>query len=344
MRNLLTDVEGVLVGQAQDEALASGVTAVLFARPAIASIAIHGGAPGVRDAALLEAEMTVQAVDALALSGGSAFGLDAMGGVQGYLREQGRGFPVAGAIVPIVPGAILFDLANGGNKDWDRRPPYWDLGYAAAAAASDDFALGTAGAGFGATVAGLKGGLGSASATTSGGFVVGALAAVNAGGAATVGDTAHFWAAAVERGAEFGGLGAPSSLPPAALAFRFKGEAPQNTTLAIVVTDAPLIKPQAKRLAVQAHDGFALALRPAHTPMDGDVIFAASTAAAGRAPTHRELGEIGALAVDCVARAVARGVFEAKALPFPGALPAWKDKFGQALNLRTGRPDKGPDR
>ena len=328
MRNLITDVSGLLVGHAQDERLASGVTAVLFDQPSIASIAIHGGAPGVRDAALLDPEMTVQAVDALVLSGGSAFGLDAMGGTQAFLRERGRGFFVAGARVPIVPGAILFDLANGGEKNWGRRPPYWDLGYQAAAGASERFELGTAGAGFGATVAGLKGGIGSASSKTSAGFLVGALVAVNAGGAATIGRSPHFWAAAFERGDEFGGLGFPVSLPRDALAARFKGGAAQNTSLAIVATDAPFLKPQAKRIAVQAQDGFALALRPAHTAMDGDVVFAVSTGVARRAPSERDLLEIGMLASDCVARATARGVFEARSLPFPGAAPAWRDKFG----------------
>ena len=329
MRNLLTDVSGLTVGHAQDARLASGVTAVLFDQPAVASIAVHGGAPGVRDTALLEPEMSVQAVDALVLAGGSAFGLDAMGGTQAFLRERGRGFAIGSARVPIVPGAILFDLGNGGAKDWGRRPPYWDLGYeAAAAAAGLDFALGTAGAGFGATLAGLKGGIGSASLRTPAGFVVAALVAVNAGGAATIGDTGHFWAAALERDREFGGLGGLARTPPEALVLRLKGQGPQNTCLAVVATDAPLSKAQAKRLAIQAQDGLALALRPAHAAMDGDVVFAASTAAARSPPDALELAEIGLAAGDCVARAVARGVYEATALPFPGALPAWRDRFG----------------
>jgi L-aminopeptidase/D-esterase-like protein len=328
VKNLITDVPGIAVGNAQDSGLASGVTAVLFERPAIASIAIHGGAPGVRDTALLAPGMTVEAVDALVLSGGSAFGLDAMGGVQAFLRQRGRGFAVGPARVPIVPGAILFDLLNGGDKAWGIKPPYWDLGLAAARAAQSDFALGTAGAGFGATTANLKGGLGSASATTSHGFLVGALVAVNALGQATVGEEAHFWAAPFERSAEFGGLGWPAPWPSQGLDVRLKGDAPQNTTIGIVATDAALSRAQAERLAVMAHDGLAHALRPTHAALDGDVLFAAATAARADVPTLRDLTEIGALAADALARSVARAVYTATALPFAHSLPAWRDKFG----------------
>lgn len=330
MKNLITDVPGLRVGNAHDAGLASGVTAVIFDEPAIAAIAIQGGAPGVRDTALLEPGMSVERVDALALSGGSAFGLDAMGGVQGALRAQGRGFPVGDARVPIVPGAILFDLLNGGDKEWIRHPPYWDLGHAAALQAGAAFAQGTAGAGYGATTANLKGGLGSASARSAGGFTVGALVAVNAIGSATIGEGPHFWAAPFEKGDEFGGLGWPAEWPADALRLRVKGgQAPrsENTTLAIVATDAELNRSQTKRLAVMAHDGMARALRPAHAAFDGDTIFAVATARAG-APAPFEILELGALAADCLARAIARGVHAATALPFPGALPDWRRKFG----------------
>lgn len=325
---LITDVPGLSVGNAHDAGVASGVTALLFDEAAVASLAIHGGGPGVRDAALLEPEMTVQSVDALALSGGSSFGLDAMGGVQGCLREQGRGYAVGAVRVPIVPGAILFDLLNGGDKDWGREPPYWDLGYEAARSAASDFDLGTCGAGFGATTANLKGGLGSASATTSQGYRVGALVAVNSLGQATIGASPHFWAAPYERDGEFGGLGWPSPQPERALDMRLKSARATNTTIAIIATDAPLTKAQAKRVAVQAHDGMAHALRPAHGALDGDVIFAASTARHSRRPDARDLTEIGMIAADTLARAIARGVFEATALPYDGALPAWRDLFG----------------
>jgi D-aminopeptidase len=327
VKNLITDVPGLSVGNAADARLASGVTALLFDQPAVASIAILGGAPGVRDAALLDPEMTVERVDALVLSGGSAFGLDAMGGVQSLLREQGRGFQIGNVTVPIVPGAICFDLLNGGDKDWGERPPYWDLGRLAALTAGGDFDLGSVGAGFGATTANLKGGLGSVSAVTSGGFIVGALVAANGIGQATIGSGPHFWAAPYERGDEFGGLGWPAPLPPDALAVRLKGDVPANTTITIVATDAELTKAQAKRLAVMAHDGMARALRPAHAALDGDLVFAAATARARHGPTVRDLTEIGLCAADCLARAIARAIYEATALPFPNALPTWRDVF-----------------
>jgi L-aminopeptidase/D-esterase-like protein len=329
MLNLITDVPGLRIGHAQDQRLASGVTALVFDAPAVASIAIHGGGPGVRDGALMEPEMSVQRVDALVLSGGSAFGLDAMGGVQAHLREMGRGFEVGPVRVPIVPGAILFDLLNGGDKTWVRQPPYFDLGYEAAAAAREGrFDLGSVGAGLGATTANLKGGIGSASQTTARGFRVGAIVAVNAVGSAIIGYGPHFWAAPYERAGEFGGLGFPAPFPLDALTLRLKGDTPSNTTIAIVTTDAPLDKMEAKRLAIQAHDGMALALRPAHTALDGDLVFAASTARATTIPNARDLAEIGSAAADCLARAIARGVYEATALPFAGALPSWRDLFG----------------
>jgi len=327
LKNLITDISGLRVGHAHDEKIASGVTALIFDTPAIASIAVHGGAPGLRDTALLEPGMTVEQVDALVLSGGSVYGLDSMGGTAAFLRESGRGFPVRDIRVPIVAGAILFDLLNGGDKNFGREPIYWHLGYRAAAAAEEDFPLGSVGAGLGATTQNLKGGLGSASAITSGGFLVGALAAVNAVGRATIGSGPHFWAAPYEKEGEFGGLGWPSPLPPGALDFRIKGDAPENTTIAIIATDAALTKPEAKRLAVMAHDGMARALRPSHAPMDGDTVFAAAAGTAARSVTIRDRAEIGHCAADCLARAIARAVYEATPLPFEGALPSWHGRF-----------------
>ena len=329
-RDAITDVAGLTVGHAEDRRIASGVTAVIFDEPAVASVFIGGGAPGVRDTALLEPGMTVERVDALVLSGGSAFGLDAMGGVQAALRTRGRGFAVGAVRVPIVPGAILFDLLNGGDKDWGASPVYWHLGLAAAEAAGGAVGEGTIGAGYGATTATVKGGVGTASCATSGGFTIGAVVAVNAIGSATIGDGPHFWAAPYERAVEFGGLGWPS--PPSfdASACRIKGQespAPQNTTIAVVATDAALTKAEAKRLAIMAADGFAKALRPTHAAFDGDTIFAAATGRAGKTPSAYDLVEIGTLAADCVARAIARGVFKATALPFAGAQPAWRDRW-----------------
>ncbi len=329
MFNLITDVPGLRVGAAQDLKLASGVSVVIFDAPATAGFAVPGGAPALRDTALLAPEMTIARIDALVLSGGSAFGLDASGGAMAWLHEQGRGFAVGAARVPIAPGAALFDLDNGGDKGWGRRSPYFELGWAAASRAGAEFALGSVGAGCGATTCDLKGGLGSASATTSRGFVVGALAAVNSVGRATRGATPHFWAAPYEHAAEFGGLGfgAPGE---DALALALKRDEPANTTLAIVATDAPLDKAQATRVARMASAGFALALRPAHAPADGDVVFAASTARAALTPDLRDLTEIGMLAAECLARAIARGVYEATVLPFAGALASWKQRYGRA--------------
>ena len=326
--NLITDVAGVRVGNADDAALASGATAVVFDTPAVAAIDVRGGGPGTRESSLLDPAMTVERIDAIALAGGSAFGLDAASGVQAWLSEQGRGFPVRSARVPIVPGAILFDLLNGGDKNWGRYPPYRELGYTAAEAAAATFALGSVGAGLGAATATLKGGLGSASATARGQYTVGALVAVNAVGSAVVGDGPWFWAAPFERDAEFGGRGFPASLPPEALRFRAKGAPGENTTLAVIATDALLTKPQTRRLAIMAQDGLARALRPVHTPLDGDAVFAASTGAKPLDDAFVGLAELGAAAADVLARAVARGIYEATALPFPGALPSWRDRFG----------------
>jgi L-aminopeptidase/D-esterase-like protein len=331
MKNLLTDIAGVRVGHADDAALASGVTAVIFDTPAVAAIDVRGGGPGTREGALLDVANTVERIDAIALAGGSAFGLEAGGGVQAWLAEQGRGLAVREALIPIVPGAICFDLLNGGNKKWGRFAPYRELGYAAAAAADANFALGNAGAGFGATTANFKGGIGSASAVTQGGVTVAALAVVNAVGTVTVGDGPWFWAAPFEIDGEFGGRGLPVSFTPDMLRARLKGgpgaTPVENTTLAVVVTDADLTKTQAKRLAMIAQTGFARAIYPVHAPLDGDVLFTAATGQKSIDPLAG-LTELGMVAANVVARAIARGIYTAAALPFPGALPAWKDRFG----------------
>jgi L-aminopeptidase/D-esterase-like protein len=269
-------------------------------------------------------------VDAILLAGGSGFGLDAAGGAQAFLREAGRGFQVGAIRVPIVPQAIVFDLLNGGNKNWRRFSPYRELGYEACAVAGCDVMLGSAGAGLGATTANLKGGIGSTSCITAHGYRIGALVVVNAIGSATIGDGPHFWAAPWEREREFGGLGMPEHLTAQELEAARKGHARSTepgTTIALVATDARLNKAQAKRMAMMADDGLARALRFAHAPMDGDTVFAAATA---RKPLFDpdHLTEIGIAAGDCLARAIARAVYQATALPFADALPAWRDRFG----------------
>jgi D-aminopeptidase len=317
-RNLITDVAGLRVGNAQDARLKSGVTVLTAEDRFTAGVAVMGGAPGTRETDLLAPDKTVQQVDALVLSGGSAFGLAAADGVATGLRAMDRGFAVGPHRVPIVPAAILFDLMAGGVHDW-QDTPYPGLGRAALAAAGPDFALGSAGVGTGCTTATVKGGLGSASARLASGHIVGALVAVNALGSATVSTTRHFWAAPFEQGTEFGGLGPAPTFPvhhPTKL-----GAAP-NTTLAVVATDAALDQAQCTRMATAAHDGLARALVPAHTPMDGDLVFAASTGARPLSEPVAETLALGHAAATCLARAIARGVHAASPAP-DDPLPCW---------------------
>lgn len=312
-RNLITDVAGIRVGNTQDEKLKSGVTAVILDRPAVAGVQVLGGAPGTRETDALEPHNSVEEVHAVVLSGGSAFGLDAASGVQAALREKGIGVEVRGQHVPIVPTAILFDLTNGGDKNWGRYPPYRELGYEAVQHAAHDFALGSVGAGTGALTAVSKGGLGSASTRLKNGAMVGALAAVNPLGSTTVGKTKHFWAAPFEIGNEFGGLGLPSPMPDDASDMRFKFfEAQANTTIAVIATDMIMSKAAAKRFAVAAHDGFTRAIWPAHTPHDGDLVFALATGASGIEMDEYTLMELSAVAASTMARAIARGVYAAE--------------------------------
>ena len=325
--NLITDVEGLAVGNASDGKAKTGVTVLVCGRPATASCHVMGGAPGSRDTDLLSPENTVGEVDAVFLSGGSAFGIDAGAGAMAAMKEMGRGFQVADQRIPIVPGAILFDMINGGNKDWGQYPPHRELGYQAVRAAGKTFDLGSHGAGTGALVSGLKGGLGSASGDLSGGGTIGALVAVNALGNPCVGNTKHFWAAPFEQESEFGGLGLPHPLPPDAkglkIKFREKVAAGTNTTIAVIATDVTLTKAECKRLAIAAHDGFARALWPAHTPLDGDMIFAVSTGAKP-APAMEDWIDLCALASSTMARAIARGIYEAS--PHENDIfPCWKD-------------------
>jgi L-aminopeptidase/D-esterase-like protein len=273
--------------------------------------------------------MTVQSLDAVVLSGGSLFGLDAAGGVVSFLRQQGRGVRIGPANVPIAAQAIVFDLTNGGDKNWGRMPPYWDLGWQAAETADGgSFQLGTVGGGYGASTVNFKGGLGSASAVTPSGFRVGALAVVNAVGSVTIGDGPHFWAGTCEVGREFGGYGLPARVPAKARQLRIKGGAPPSTTVALVVTDAVLTKAEAKRLAIMADQGLVQAIRPSHAPMDGDTVIAVAMLKAPLGDRNRDLTEIGLAAADCLARAVARGVFEAAV---PGDAwagpPAYRDAY-----------------
>lgn len=333
-RNLITDVEGLRVGNAQDDRLKSGSTVLLGDAPFVAAVHVMGGAPGTRETDLLAPDKSVEAVDALVLSGGSAFGLDACSGVVDGLRAQGRGFRLGPAVVPIVPGAILFDLLNGGDKGWQDNP-YRALGQVALAAATPDFSLGSVGAGTGALTGMQKGGLGSASLVLDSGHTVGALVAANPVGSVTTPGERHFWAAPFELGDEFGGVGPDRQTglgcsyrsakmeKMAALAGLPVSPEGSNTTIAIVATDAALTKAQAQRMATAAHDGMARAIVPAHTPMDGDLVFAAATGTASRDTNNEDIAALCHAASLCLARAIARAVFEAR--PAPGdILPCWQ--------------------
>lgn len=329
-RNLITDVAGVRVGNAGDAKLKSGTTVLICDEPAVAGVQVLGGAPGTRETDLLEPHNSVETINALVLSGGSAFGLDAASGAQAASRERGVGFEVAGFRVPIVPAAILFDLLNNGDKNWGRYPPYREFGYEAALAASTDFETGTVGAGIGALTSGLKGGLGSASTVLDSGITIGALVAANPTGSVTVGRSRHFWAAPFEIGDEFGALGYPSPLPRDSRQVRLKfrdNPVGANTTIAIIATDAMLTKAAAKRLAIAAHDGFARAIWPTHTPVDGDLVFGLATGKSGIVPSPVEAIDLYAAAGATMARAIARAVF--KAAPAEGDLfPTWSSLKG----------------
>lgn len=326
-RNTITDVPGILVGNAQDDTLKSGATVLTAAAPLIASVEVMGGAPGTRETDLLAPHNMVEEVHAIALSGGSAFGLDAAAGAQDALRDARRGVRIGPAIIPIVPGAIIFDLLNGGDKSWAQNP-YRALGRAAFDAAAEDFALGAVGAGTGALSAQHKGGLGSASLVLPSGHTVGALAAANPIGSVTCPGGRHFWAAPLEINGEFGGLGPDPRggliMPDPSRKSMALGR-PQpgaNTTIVIVATDAPLTKAECKRLAVASHDGFARAVQPAHTPHDGDLVFAASTT---RGTGGADMITLGHAAATCVARAIARAIY--LATPAPGdLLPCWSEE------------------
>ncbi|RAK57855.1 P1 family peptidase [Phenylobacterium deserti] len=320
-RNLITDVPGLKVGQAQAELVRTGVTVVLPDERAVCACDVRGGGPGTRETDALAPENLVDAVDAVVLSGGSVYGLAAADGVTAWLGAQGRGFEVApGASFPhspVVPAAILFDLANGGDKQWGGEPPYRDLGREAVLSAGEAFRLGTAGAGYGAMAGGLKGGVGSASVVSADGLTVGAIVAVNCWGSVVAPGGRTFWAAPYEIGSEFGGLGAHGlAAAPDAWGLAKTAAEPRNTTIACVATDVALTPAQAKRVAIMAQDGMARAIRPVHAPFDGDVVFALSTARQPLPePAAFSLARLGALAADTLARAVARGVYEASAWP-----------------------------
>jgi L-aminopeptidase/D-esterase-like protein len=327
--NLITDVGGILVGNAEDQAHRSGTTVVLAEEPAVSTADVRGGAPLTRGADATRPGMLIEHADAIFLSGGSAYGLAAADGVMAGLAARGRGVAFGGARVPLVGGAILFDLTNGGDKDWGDANPYPALGRAALENADRTFALGNAGAGLGARAGTLKGGLGSTSFAyrdREGPVTVGALVAANPVGSVIVPGTATFWAAPLEQDGELGGQ-RPLTEPVfgADLDHPFPSEQETATTLAVVATDATLTQVEASRVAWMAQDGFARAIRPVHSPFDGDTVFVLATARRGPLDGPAGLARLGMLAADCVARAVARAVYEADDL---GALRSYRTVRG----------------
>ena len=317
--NLITDVAGIRVGQAEDTQVCTGVSVIVPEEPAIGAVVVAGGGPGTRETDLLGAGTLVESVNAICLSGGSAFGLAAADGVANGLRADGRGFGLVDAPgvpkTPIVPAAILYDLSNGGDKEWGEISPYEALGRAAYASRAQSFELGRAGAGFGARAGSVAGGTGSASIVTADGFSVGALVAVNSFGSVYMPGTDAFWAWPYEIDDEFGGVrpGADYAVDPDAWgAAKTDPALGQNTTIACIATDVTLSADEAKRVASMALAGFARAVRPIFAPTDGDVVFVVSTGKVSLpypAPLH--LTRIGELAASTLARAIARGVYEA---------------------------------
>ncbi|MFH8567237.1 P1 family peptidase [Streptomyces sp. NPDC017993] len=354
----LTDIAGLRVGHAQlaGDGYLTGTTVVLAPEGgAIAAVDVRGGGPGTRETDALDPRNLVQRVEALVLTGGSAFGLDAASGVACWLEEQGRGFrvgPDPAQVVPVVPAAALFDLGRGG--DWRARPDA-ALGRAAAEAAAASapdapVAQGNTGAGTGAVAGGLKGGIGTASVVLPSGATVAALAAVNAAGSVADPRTGALYGRLTEGPAAF------PAAPVHATARRRLAEArqvsearsaasvrpPLNTTLAVVATDAVLTRAQAHKLAGTAHDGLARAIRPVHLLSDGDTVFALSTGTRPLAPdevladpafgVHAQAGalnDILAAGADAVTRAVVKAALAAETVDGPGGLfPSYRELYG----------------
>lgn len=331
-RNLITDVPGLRVGHAQDQRLCTGVTVVLADAPVRTIVDVRGGAPGTRETDALDVSTLGVKADAVVMSGGSIFGLDAASGVTAWLSAHGRGFELRPGVprVPIVPAAILFDLTIGDALDPSANP-YAHLGKQAVANADCHLAIGNAGAGLGAVAGAYKGGIGSASAVIDDGVTVGALVAVNSVGSPLIPGTDIFWAFALEQGNEFGGRRVRTPDQQISLDLPTDSKRPPiapgtNTTLAIVATDAMMPAPELKRVAIMATDGFARALRPVHTLFDGDLLFALTTDRVPISGERRlELTRVGSIAADCVARAIARAVYAAESI---AGVRSYREIFG----------------
>ena len=325
-QNLITDVEGIAVGHAEDQKVRTGTTVLYCPNSVTGGVDVRGGGPGLRDIEVLSPENSIGRADAVVLSGGSVFGLAAGDGAAKILSKQNIGLKFTENMppVPLVVGAILFDLVNGGDKDWDMNPPYHDLGIEALADAQkrngDAFPLGKHGAGFGAQAGRKQGGIGSTSIDLGEGLMVGALVAVNSVGSVYMPDGKTYWAQPFAYGDELGGQRGNSDQPPAMQPIpddaKLRGMSPgTNTTIGIIATSAKLTSAECKRVSMMAHDGFARAIRPVHTLSDGDTIFCISggTKEIPDGPVRSSwVSEIGAAAADTMARAIARGVYEAQ--------------------------------
>lgn len=329
-RNSITDVAGIRVGQARDLTAITGVSLVMADEGCIGAVDVRGGAPGTRETDLLSGEMLGVKVHGAVLSGGSALGLDAASAIAAALSARGIGlrFTPDQVPVPILPGAILYDLTNGGDKNWGEQPPYRALGIQALDALSSDVDLGCYGAGCGAKAGQVKGGIGTASLITEDGFTIGALVAVNSVGSVLVPGTSTFWAAPYAIGDE---MGEQSAIKPGAAGGNFSADckiAPKigaNTTIGVIALDADLTIGEAKRIAIMAQDGYARAMRPAHTPFDGDTVFVLATGAIPLTGDRAQMvAKLGSAAADIAARAIARGVYEAVSL---GNAKSYRDTF-----------------
>jgi L-aminopeptidase/D-esterase-like protein len=343
MRNLITDVDGLAVGNTECPEVRSGVTVILPDERVVAACDVRGGAPGTRDTDALDATCIADAIDAIVLSGGSTYGLEAASGAVAWLGARHRGFRMGKAprVSPIVPSAVLFDLSNGGDKDWGEMPPYREWGRRACEIAGNDIELGNVGAGMGALVGDLKGGLGSASAVE-GELQIGALMAINAFGSAVIPGTRHLWAGPYELGGEFGGHNWPTQRPAVSAIDPLRGcrsESPPiapggNTTIGVVATNAVLAPAEAKRIAIMAQDGLSRGIRPIHSHVDGDVIFVISTGrikvAEGERLTY--LLRLGSMAADCVVRAIGRGVWAASDL---GGVDSYRTRYDRQDRLEN---------
>ena len=343
-KNLITDIPGIQVGHAEDNKIGTGVTIITGDKPFSAAVDVRGGGPGTRETDMLNLENSIGRADAIVLSGGSAFGLDACAEVQDLLRHDNKGYKVGKAVVPLVPGAVIFDL-NINDKPHvniiGEHSPWRKLANKAYKSINTDFLLGSFGAGCGATTATLKGGQGSSSysQTFSHGreYVVGAIVINNAVGNPLLNEGPHFLSANLEIGNEFGGYGVSKDLYDNILrAKRLPSSTEQNenfnnissnTVIGVVATNAPLTRSNLKRLAIMAHDGIARSLSPSHTPMDGDTIFAITTCQniEEQLLENVDILALGARASDCVARACNRAIYEAEAIG--NSKPGWKNLF-----------------